>query len=639
MSDTDPASDASKPIPDMQTIEVPPAENIVPYNHDPSMIPALAQLADAACEGVDGTHEASLRVAKLAKNANPPFNSASVRELTITFAYTLAPHPLGSAQPGADLVPLEGPSYPRALRDADENVRALWISLASSVTHPMAKARCADIVFTLRLAKPHEAAEKAVQAYLELVGDSLSLGEQSDGLLRAWGLVRAVGLSASMPRVSSVMLDMVDEVLDRQDDPYVVVHLLDALTAPQRKKKGSLSDPRVDALLDKALLTYADTRTVSELASLVRRRAAGDAMRFQHASEVEVKAYLNDADKATEAIVKRAHLNDAASKARQLNLPDLEAIAVSRLQSAPPVEWKRIESEFKIPNAFFRDFLRPYKKAESWTDALGAWFKTDAPSGSLESNEATARNVLNQSVFARLVTTIVFGDRDLPKRVLAGDDDAFRHELVRVETFGIRLHGILLADALDLIKSRFGIPPLAEVEARLIEAGAHPIMSRTLAKSLLLYWVGEFEAAVHLAVPKIEAATRALLLELNEPMYRAAVGDAVGVFPGLGALLEPLIEKGFDPDWERFLRTFLLNDGENVRNLTAHGYMDDVNRETAALALRACALLVLIASEDSVNRDSELVKAALVNPIAVPPRSLWQRGMSAIRAARRELLR
>ncbi|MGS2588743.1 DUF7380 domain-containing protein [Streptomyces hebeiensis] len=597
------------------------------------------QLADAACEGVGDTREASLRVAKLAKDANLPLDDASIRELTITFTYTLAPHPLGSAQPGADLVPLEGPSYPRALRDADEDVRALWTSLAASVTHPMARARCADIVFTLRLAKPHEAAETAVQAYLELARGSLHLSEQCDGLLRAWGLVRAVGLSALMPRVSSAMLDMVDAALDRQDDPYVVVHLLDALTAPQRRKKGSLPDSRMDDLLDKALLTYSDTRTVGELASLVRRRAAGDAMRVQHASEVEVKAYLNDADKATEAFVVRAHLNDAASKARQLNLPDLEAIAVSRLQSAPPVKWKSIPTEFKLPNAFFRDFLRPYRRAESWDDALGLWFNTDAPSGSLKTNEATARNVLNKSVFGRLVTTIVFGSKDLPKRVLAGDDDAFQHELVKVETIGIHLHGFLLADALDLIKFRFGIPSLAEVESRLVEAGAHPIMARTLAKSLLLYWVGEFAAAVHLAVPKVEAAARALLLELNEPMYRAAVGDAVGVFPGLGALLEPLVENGFDPDWERFLRTFLLNDGENVRNLTAHGYIDDVNRETAALALRACALLVLIASEDSVNRDSEVVRAALGNPIAAPPRSWWQRGISAIRAARREFLR
>ncbi|GGP85171.1 hypothetical protein GCM10010215_08310 [Streptomyces virginiae] len=613
-------------------------KDLAVYDHDPALVPELARLADEACEGAEGSHEASLRVRRLVKGVDSTIGMAAIRELVITFAYSVAPRPLGSTQPGADLVPLQGPSVPRALREANDQVQSLWIDLASSVTHPLARARCADIVFTLRLVKGREAAENAVQGYLDLVGGSLQLHEQGDGLLRAWGLSQAVGLTSLAPLVSTAMLAMVEGALSRHSDPHVVVQLLDALVMAQRKKNVKSPDPRVDDLLDRALLAYSDTHTISDLASVVRRRAAGDRMRLQHANEVEVKAYLNDADKATSALIARAHLNDAASKARQLGLPDLEAIAVSRLQSAPPVEWKSIQTELKVPNSYFRDFLRPYRCADTWITALGAWFNTDSPSGAYESNMATARNVLNQSIVARLATTILFGHDDLPKRVLSGDDEAFQHELVRVEMIGIQIHGIMLADALDLIKVRFGIPPLGEIEECLTAAGAHPAFCRTLAKSLHLYWVGEFEAAVHLSVPKVEAAARALLLELNEPMYRVAVGDGTGVFPGLGALLDPLLENDFDPDWERFFRAFLLNEGENVRNLAAHGFLDEVSRETAALALRACALLVLITSTGPVDRDRALVKAALAKPTLVLPRSWWQRTVSAVRAARRELL-
>ncbi|MFF7300276.1 hypothetical protein [Streptomyces sp. NPDC008265] len=435
------------------------------------------------------------------------------------------------------------------------------------------------------------------------------------------------------------MLTMVEGALSHHANPHVVVQLLDALVMAQRRRNAKSPDPRVDDLLDRALLAYSDTHTISDLASIIRRRAVGDEIRLQHANEVEVKAYLNDADKATSALIVRAHLNDAASKARQLGLPDLEAIAVSRLQSAPPVEWKSIQTELKVPNSYIRDFLRPYRRADTWIAALGFWFNSDSPSGGHENNMSTARNVLKQSVVSRLATTIVFGRNDLPKRVISGDDEALQHELVRVETIGIRIHGIMLADALDLIKIRFGIPPLGEIEECLIAAGGHPAFCRTLAKSLHLYWVGEFEAAVHLSVPKVEAAARALLLELNEPMYRVAVGDGTGVFPGLGVLLEPLLENDFDPDWERFFRAFLLNEGENIRNLAAHGFLDEVSRETAALTLRACALLVLITSTGPAARDRALVKAALANPTAIPPRSWWQRTVSAVRAARRELLR
>jgi hypothetical protein len=443
-----------------------------------------------------------------------------------------------------------------------------------------------------------------------------------------------------MPQVATAMFSMAERALDHQEDPYMVALLLDALLADQRKRKVKSVDSRVDDLLDRALMAYTSTHAISDFASLVRRWAAGDTVRAQHANEVEVKAHLNDAEKEADALVIRFHLNEAASKARRYNLPELEAAVVSRLQSAPPVEWKVIETEIKIPNAYFRDFLRPFRRANSWIEALGVWFNTESPCGDHQSNEAAARNTLNQSVFSRLATTIRFDRNDLPQRVLDGDDDAYRQELARVETFSIRINGILLADALDLIKDRFGIPLRGELESLLIEEGSHPVLSRILAKSLMLYWVGEFETAVHLAVPRIEAAVRALLLELNEPMYRVAVGDGTGVFPGLGALLEPLLENGFDPDWERFLRTFLLGDGgENVRNLTAHGFMDDVSRETAALALRACALLVLITSGEAVNRDREVVTSVLANPLP-PSRRAWRRRIvDAARAARRELLR
>jgi hypothetical protein len=515
----------------------------------------------------------------------------------------------------------------------------LWVELASTVTHPTARARCADLVFTLRLANSRDAAEQAVRGYLDLVGGSFRMTEQSHALLRAWTLARSVKLLPLIQQVASAMLNTAEDALARQDNPYVLVCMLDALTAPQRKKNAQPVDPKVDDLLDRALLAYSDTQIISQVAALVRRRAAGDDSRIRNASEVEIRGHLNDADRATDAIVVRAHLNNAASIARQLNVPELERVAISRLQSAPPVEWKTVESEIKIPNALFRGYLRPFERADTWPAALAYWFHTDSPSGTFSTNERTARDVYNQSGFVRLATTIMFGHNDLPKRVLAGDDGALHRELIRVETMNIHLHGIVLADALDLIKTRFGIPSYENLKEFLVESGAHPVLAHALAKAFSLYWVGEFEASAHLAAPKVEAAARALLLELNEPMYRTAVGDGTGQFPGLGALLEPLTENGFDPDWERFLETFLLGEGMNVRNLIAHGFMEELSRETAALVLRACALLVLITSHDPVERDSAIVKVALANPHGTPPRSWLQRITNAVRAARNELRR
>ncbi|WP_405541511.1 hypothetical protein OG478_03860 [Streptomyces phaeochromogenes] len=524
------------------------------------------------------------------------------------------------------------------MNDSDDEVRTLWHELTGAVTHPAARARCADIVFTLRLANPRDAAEQAARGYLDLVGGSLRMTEQSHALLRAWTLARSVKLVPLVQQVASVMFDTAQDALTRQDDPYVFVYLLDVLTAKQ-KKNAQPVDPRVDYLLDRALLTYTDTHIVAHVARLVRRRAVGDDSRIRKASEAEVMAYLNDADQATDAIVIRNHLSNAASRARQLNVPELEKVAVSRLQSAPSVDWATIGTEIKIPNALFRSYLRPFERADSWLAALGYWFHTDSPSGTLAVNERTARDVFNQSVFSRLATTVMFGDNDLPKRVLGDDDDALQRELIRIETMNIHLHGIVLADALDLIKTRFGIPSFEDLNVSLVESGVHPDFARPLAKAFILYWVGEFEASAHIAAPKVEAAARALLLELNEPLYRTAVGDKSGQFPGLGVLLDPLTENDFDPDWSRFLATFLLGEGMNVRNLIAHGFMREVGRETAALGLRAFALLALITSGDAVDRDEASVRTALANPHGASPRSWRQRAVNAARAAWIELRR
>ncbi|MFG2867676.1 hypothetical protein [Streptomyces sp. NPDC048338] len=619
----------------------PTAPEFMVYRHDASLVPALAALADEACEGAEDFMDASLRIGKIAQVSGKSFDPAALRVLTTTFTYHLAIHPFMSSQPGASLVPLDGPSiFPMALRDADSEVRALWLALSSSVTHSAAKARCSDIVFTLRLANSRDAAEDAIRSYLELIGGGLSVTDQGSGLLRAWELARSVNLVSMVSQVKAAMLDMAEDLLSDGENGYILIQLLDALSAPQRKKNAQLVDPKVDHLLDVALLAYPGTLTIGQIAALVRRRATadGDDVRARRASEAEVRAHLNDADRAVDGIVIRAHLNDAASLARRLNLPEMEREAVSRLQSAPSVEWKTVGVEFGIPNAYARSYLRPYRRVDAWRKALGVWFESEAPSGNLDQNEKAARVALDRPGFIRLATTLVFGPGDMPRRVLSEGDDSFQRELAREETWGIHIRGILLADALDVIKDRFGIPCFTDLEESIATSGTSPGSAKTLAKGLILYWVGEFDACVHLVVPKIEASIRALLLELNEPVYKVQVGDGVGQFPGLGALLPYLTENGFDPDWERFLRTFLLGDGMNVRNLVAHGFMDNASREQAALALRAYSLLVLITSHEHAETDAGLVKAALANPLGVAPRPWWRRLGRATRAAWYELL-
>lgn len=605
-----------------------------PYRHDVALVPVLAQLADAACEGAGDPHDASWRAEQLAEQMTPPVDQAAAMVLVTAFLYTL--HHEEIPQAGAKLTPMDGPSLlPVPLRDVPGDMRDAWLALAGDVTHPVARARLYDIVFTLRLMpNSRHAAEQAARAYLDGVGGNQRAQAQATGVVRAWTLARSVRSTVLEHQIVGLMLDMVVGMVDRVEYPYAVIPMLCALTTPSRDRTAEALDRRVDDALDRALLTYPQTHVIKDIAAIVRKRAAGDTARVEAANRRLIEAMLAEARAATEPMVVRTRFYEAASVARQLGVADLEKLAVAALQSAPALDWHSTVYSATVPASFFDAYLPGFNEATDWRMALDIWLLTDSPTGRYETNLATTRQTRQHSVIRYLATTVVFRDGDMPARTLSGDDDIFARDLARIELMYLGTYGIFLAHALHMIAARFGIPPRDDLETFLQSSGGDPSLMNVLATALQLFWVAEYDAAAHLAVPKIEAAARALLLEINEPVYRAAVGGASGTFPGLGVLLSLLLDNDFDPDWERFLRTFLLGDGSNVRNLAAHGFLHNIDPLNAAAALRALAVLALIAPEPTVQRDATTVKAALANPTSTRPhRTRWQRITAAASAA------
>ncbi|RAS58952.1 hypothetical protein C8D87_1165 [Lentzea atacamensis] len=502
-----------------------------------------------------------------------------------TFLYSLYCEEVPQA--GAKLEPLEGPSYlPTSLRESTQDMRELWLALTDQLTHPVARARVFDIVFTLRLmANSRDAAERAARAYLDAVGGSQRAQVQANGVVRAWTLARSVGLATLEQEINAVMLGMVEDLLDRDEHPYAVVPMLCALISPSRGKTAEDIDLRVDALLDRTLHAYPQTHVIKDVAAVVRKRAAADAARVEDANRVLINAMMAEADAAVDPLVIRTHLADAASEARRWNIKDLEDDAIARLQTAPKVQWESVEFGMTVPAPLFDLYMPGFDQATDWQEALNIWFNTSAPSGNLQTNVETTRQVLDASVFHQILTTIVFRDGDLPARKLADQDDVFMRELARTEARQMNIYGLILARGLHEIRFRFGIPTQNELAEFLGSTGTHLELAKALATAIQLYWVELYDASTHMAAPKVEPAVRAVLLKLNEPIYKAAVGDTSGQFPGLGVLLDRLEQLGLNHDWLRFLRTFLLADGYNVRNLVAHGYLNNIGYINAALAV------------------------------------------------------
>jgi hypothetical protein len=158
----------------------------------------------------------------------------------------------------------------------------------------------------------------------------------------AWHIACQVGLAELAGKVTAAMIDEAADAVDRADDPYTVIPLLSALTAPApRCATASTTTSVVDALLDRALTACPRIHVIKDIATLVGRRAHGDASCVEGAGRHEVGAMLAEAEAAIDPTVIRTLFNDAAATARRLGGEDLVRTAVGRLPAAPPLTWER----------------------------------------------------------------------------------------------------------------------------------------------------------------------------------------------------------------------------------------------------------------------------------------------------------
>jgi hypothetical protein len=91
-----------------------------------------------------------------------------------------------------------------------------------------------------------------------------------------------------------------------------------------------------------------------------------------------------------------------------------------------------------------------------------------------------------------------------------------------------------------------------------------------------------------MCTPKVERLARELLLAGRVAVFRVPMGDRAGQYPGLGAMLSTLLERGVDESWIRFIDTLLSRqEGLNFRNELCHGSVDDPAPAVAGLVIVA----------------------------------------------------
>jgi len=195
---------------------------------------------------------------------------------------------------------------------------------------------------------------------------------------------------------------------------------------------------------------------------------------------------------------------------------------------------------------------------------------------------------------------------------------------------------------------RYGVP--SELDLAILLSGGgqgDEPLALSLARGFRHYWAGDYQACVHVVVPKAEAAARALLVELDEGIYRIQAGKDPGQYPGLYILLDELEKLALDESWAYFLHWLFLGPfGMNMRNEIAHGFVTDVGPVYAALVLRAASMLITVAAPQPPStvagachsgdravdlaelpiRDRDDVLALLRQPVNAPVPNPWRTG-------------
>lgn len=521
-------------------------------------------------------------------------------------------------------------TWPRPMDQATEAVRKLWLGLNERVVHPLLVSLLGDVLLSSRVNPKPEMASRTIDGYIAVS----QLGEieplhQTDGLLRGLALARGYGLAAKESEIRLRIWQVCKTGLANHGSPGATVPLAEVLAIGPRNGPFTAPD-RTDVadLLEEAHGLYPANQFVIDSVADASRALSVDDPERTRASERQVQAYIDLAQKSDQGIVRMHHLNAAAQLAKRFGLVGLGNVAVKHMQAVKPEEmgWQRHEQTLSLPRYDIEKYLRRYRRARNWQDYLSVWLQGEAPTGSYATNLAAVKKAGARSTLASIVPLGLFGAHGLPQKRYATPDEKELRLLVQVEEGMAQFHGSVLAEALTRMVQRWPAPSTEEVAAYLGDTfKCDPQLGSALAMSFSLFWDSQFTAAGHLIYSKTEAAARGLLLLLDEPLYKVEMGKAIGQFPALDFYLTNLIAQGLDVDWVRAIKSVLLSEGSNLRNLTAHGFKHFFVADEAALLIRIAAMLIILTPENAEKTDREFLRRLLNRPAAKARTSLRPR--------------
>lgn len=498
-----------------------------------------------------------------------------------------------------------------AIRDASDATVDLWSAMAAIVATPGAIARLEDLLFIRKIGNGGVRARRAIRGYLDAVGNQENSRSVTTHVLRAWTLARAI----KAVELENVVLDEIERRVDdlmSSELPRQPTSLLPLVRAMIRKP-GDLARTQTLRAHAEAVLNQlgaGDTRPhlatqVADLRrQLINASYAGNSPSLSHELQLiardELAAYLRAVDEDTSLPAVALHRLEAAGRlAHRHGLAAEEREIVSRMQQIgrSDIGLQSVTTSRAIPPWIPESYLDDYTRGDDWRTGLYAFMTSPPPSGDIASLRSFAQQ--SRGGLSQLFSTKLLGPDNMPRATLGSQEKNDRHQMALMSRITAETHGQLLAIGLRRLHEHHGDISEDDLADFFLEWGARdPIAVHSLSKAFRYFWIGDTEAAAAIALPRIEAAARELLLELDAGIYRLETARDPGQYPGLRFLLDALDALCLDESWSWYLRWLLLGPiGANLRNDIAHGIITDPGPVNAALILRGASILVTAAAQ------------------------------------------
>jgi hypothetical protein len=487
----------------------------------------------------------------------------------------------------APLIENEKGSFPPAVADIPMETLDVWVSFVADTNSPLAKSRLCDLLWARQHGQPYVHARTAAGAYLELAGGAQQPLWRIACAERALELARAINDKASVAAAVALLVAVVEsDVEDEEQSPGVAQFALRPLVSlPTHLRPTNLAELVRSArdryrgsapwIVDNFTRLLAHLVEAAEAEALWREQVAS----WRHGA-TEVAGSL------------RYHsLHSALQLAVNYGLTDLAEDIRCDIESMTPAEFdmQEMSADIDIPAGEIDCMIDSVLGVGDWQRVLRCFGAQGPPSGQIEAN--TKAVLKADERFPMIFPEDVIGSHMALVFRADTPEHRFRLNLARQESYGVGLLGAVFVELLKRFVAKFGQPSEQEL-AEFLEVGViDERLAKRCASAVGYYWEGEYDAAGHLLVPRIEAVVRRLCVAVGIPVTTLPQGQRLGGVVTLGLLLERL--KGrMDESWRRYLRHVLTDDlGLDIRNQVCHGLIEEVDQVRVVLLIHVLLFL------------------------------------------------